>query len=254
MIGFVATQVDSAGREAGIPLLLVSPEKQRRGIGTQLHTAAIQHLRAQSVETISLAHGGGDYFWPGVPLDPPGTLDFFRSCGWDFPDINYDLTQDLSRYQTPPGVMERVTPFNIRFHSPSLDEIPAVLDFESRVFPFWAQFFASTAASGRLGDILAAWDGTTVVGSLLLDTADVEGLAPNSVWHQILGDDLGNIGAVGVDESYRERGIGLALMATASEILRERGVHQCIVGWTDLLTFYGRLGYKIWRAYAMTDN
>jgi ribosomal protein S18 acetylase RimI-like enzyme len=254
VVGFVATQIGSSGREAGIHLLMVKPEKQRQEIGTTLHNAAMQHLRQPGIELVNLAHGGGEPLWPGVPLDPPGAVDFFKTCGWQFPDLNYDLTRDLADYVTPPGVLERAARQKIEVRlcaTPA--EADAVVDFERRVFPFWAIHFEDTANGGRYSDILAAWDGSRVVGSLLIEKADVKGLSAGALWYLLLGEDMGSIGAVGVDEAYQGQGIGLAMVAKASEILQRRGVRQCLIGWTDLIDFYGKLGYTVWRTYAMTD-
>lgn len=254
IVGFAATQMDDTGKSGGILLLMVHPEKRRQSIGRQLHEAATAHLRQHGAENISLAHGGTETLWPGVPLNMAGSVEFFKACGWRFPDTCYDLTRDLADYQTPPGTLERIgQQIEIR-PTATADEAKMVLAFEQRIFPFWAVYFEMTAQDGRYADILAAWDGAKVVGSLLLDTPDIPGLAPNAVWHLMLGAEMGTIGAVGVDETYRERGIGLAMVARASEMLQARGVRQCMIGWTDLLTFYGRLGYTIWRSYAMTED
>jgi beta-N-acetylhexosaminidase len=47
----------------------------------------------------------------------------------------------------------------------------------------------------------------------------------------------------------RGRGIGTGIVAYACEQLRERGVGHCHIGWTVLLSFYGRLGFRPWRRY-----
>ena len=65
----------------------------------------------------------------------------------------------------------------------------------------------------------------------------------NVVWKTLLGDDLGGLGAVGAASSERGRGIGTALVALASEILRESGVGASLIDCTSLTDFYGRLGY-----------
>lgn len=252
VVGFVATRVHSAGKGGGVPLLIVSPEKQRQGIGTLLHNAAFEQLRQKQVETINFTDGG-EPFWPGVPLNVPGAVDFFKSCGWNFSHTSYDLTRDLIDYQTPADVLERAAKQGITIRLASWDEAISIVDFEQCNFPFWSEYFEKTAQAGRYSDILAAWDGAEVVGSLLINRADVTGLNPDALWHTILGDDMGGIGAVGVNEQRQGCGIGLALVATASNILQARGLHQCIIGWTDLMDFYGKLGYTIWRGYAMAD-
>jgi GNAT superfamily N-acetyltransferase len=54
---------------------------------------------------------------------------------------------------------------------------------------------------------------------------------------------------VGVAEAQRGRDIGIALVAYASEILKSRGVGNSVIDWTNLDSFYGRVGYQIWREY-----
>jgi predicted N-acetyltransferase YhbS len=46
-------------------------------------------------------------------------------------------------------------------------------------------------------------------------------------------------------------GIGTALVACASEILRDRGAGTCHIGWTVRESFYIRAGYRPWRRYRM---
>ena len=58
--------VDMAG---SIPLILVHPAHQRRGIGTGLLAAALDKLRAAGAAEVTVASGGDGYIWPGVPLD-----------------------------------------------------------------------------------------------------------------------------------------------------------------------------------------
>lgn len=252
VIGFVATQNDS--KRGGIPFLIVNPNQQRQGIGRQLNTTAMEHLRGQNIEKISLAHGGGDYFWPGIPLNCPGAVDFFKACGWTFVYTSYDMTQDLIAYQTPAGVLERVSQLGIDIRlTTSSEEAAAVVEFERRMFPNWLNYYQATANAASYDEMLAAWDGETVVGALLLDKTDTDHCNPDTLWHVILGAHMGSIGAVGVDEKRQGQGIGLAMVATASEILQGLGVRQCVIGWTDLLGFYGRVGYREWCAYAMTD-
>jgi ribosomal protein S18 acetylase RimI-like enzyme len=243
LIGFIAMRTDSP-TEGSIPLVMVSPTKQRQGIGRRLQAVAVERFHQKDIDIISLGHGP---FWPGVPHECPGAVEFFKACGWKLLDTNYDLLQDLTAYQTPSGVLERIAPLHIDFRLASPTDVVTIVDFEQRVFPFWSQFFKGTADAGKYTDILAAWDGQTVVGTLLLEAAPAH-------WHLLLGDDMGNIGCVGVDEHCQGQGIGLALVATASAILQKRGVRQCVIGWTDLLNFYGKLGYTIWRTYAMTDE
>lgn len=126
-VGFAG--VDTAG---GIPLLVVDPEHQRRGIGTALVHAASELLGGAGVTEVS-AGGGGSYIWPGVPLDLPAAVGFFTATGWESSHDTLDLVADLRRYQ-PPAVADT----GVTIEPADESRRGAVLAFESTVFPSWA--------------------------------------------------------------------------------------------------------------------
>lgn len=68
----------------------------------------------------------------------------------------------------------------------------------------------------------------------------------------MLGGMAGTIGCVGVAGNAQERGVGSAMVARASELLRDAGTRSCHIGWTVRESFYGRLGYARWRRYLMS--
>jgi GNAT superfamily N-acetyltransferase len=76
-VGFVA--FDRAG---SIPLILVEPGYQRRGIGTGLLEAAMQQLRAGTAASVTAGSGGAGYIWPGCRATcPPRWLSSPRAAG-----------------------------------------------------------------------------------------------------------------------------------------------------------------------------
>src|ERR1700722_18621867 len=95
-VGFVA--VDLAG---SIPLMLVVPGHQRRGIGTDLLSAALDRMRAAGVSTVQAGSGGTDKIWPGVPADLPEAVRLFANCGWRAGQDTLDLVADLPDYRAP---------------------------------------------------------------------------------------------------------------------------------------------------------
>ena len=100
----------------------------------------------------------------------------------------------------------------------------------------------------------------TAIGNYYLDQKDIQDhldtlMAVSALSYQaLLGDDLGGLGAVGVAASERGRGIGLALVAGASELLKARGIGHSYIDWTTLVNFYGHLGYAPWREYQMSER
>jgi GNAT superfamily N-acetyltransferase len=72
-----------------------------------------------------------------------------------------------------------------------------------------------------------------------------------TIYEPLLGPEAGAIGCVGVAEAARGGGVGSAMVAGASELLRDAGTRACDIGWTRRERFYARLGYRRWRRYHM---
>ncbi len=236
-VGCVA--VDLAG---SIPLMLVAPAHQRRGIGTSLLGAALAQLSASGVSVAHAGSGGTDYIWPGVPLDLPAAVGFFAARGWHADHDSLDLVADLRDYRPPPAAAERAAGAGVTIAPAMAADLVDVLAFEAAAFPSWTRWFRS---GNR--DILLARDGAgMIVATLLFD-----GPGADTVFLPMLAPAAATIGCVGVAPHMQGRGIGTALVARASEILRDRGAGACHIGWTGRESFYTRAGYRPWRRYRM---
>ena len=153
---------------------------------------------------------------------------------------------DLARYRPPPGARERAASMGVTVTRATGADLADVVAFEAAAFPSWLGWFS--AAEGR--DVLIARDSMgNIAGTLLLD-----GPGADTVFASMLGPAAGTIGCVGVAEPVQGRGIGTALVAGASEILRDAGTRNCHIGWTTRESFYRRAGYRPWRRYAMFSS
>jgi GNAT superfamily N-acetyltransferase len=236
-VGLVA--VDMAG---SIPLILVHPAWQGRGIGTGLMTAALDRLRTGGVSEVTAGSGGDSYIWPGVPRDLPAAVAFFTARGWRHTHDTLDLVADLAGYQLPPGAGEGAARAGVGLTLASKGDLPEVVAFEAATFPEWVRWF-----SAARGQVLIARDRAgNVAGALMLD-----GPGADTVFAPMLGPAAGTIGCVGVAPPLHGRGIGTALVTRASQILAQAGTRACHIGWTTRETFYRRAGYQPWRRYAM---
>jgi beta-N-acetylhexosaminidase len=250
IVGFVATQIDRGNPEsAAISALFVEPQFQRCGIGTALHTAALEHLRASRAGRVQLGSGGYSYFWPGVPANLPAARPFFQARGWNFGAPCYDLAQRMQDYRAPEDPAIDVV---IKLAMPA--DAPELLEFERREFPHWLGAFQSTVEVGDFHELLIARDPTrhAIIGSLILFSPLAHPSRFDGFWKMILGDPLGEIGCVGVAATRHGQGIGSALMTRASDILKRRGVASVHIGWVYRVHFYRRLGYALWREYDMS--
>jgi GNAT superfamily N-acetyltransferase len=240
-VGFVA--FDRAG---SIPLILVEPGYQRRGIGTGLLEAAMQQLRAGTAASVTAGSGGAGYIWPGVPRDLPAAVAFFASRGWRHSHDTLDLVTDLAGYRAPPGAAGRAVRSGVTITLAAVGDLAAVRAFEAAEFPSWARWFAAARPEQVL---LARASSGAIAGTLLL-----EGPGADTVLGPVLGPAAGTIGCVGVAAPLHGQGIGTALVVRASELLSQAGVRTCHIGWTTRESFYRRAGYQPWRRYAMYSS
>jgi len=252
-VGCIVTALErKAGTLTGtISALFVASHVQRKGIGSALYTTARQHFRRVGAESVRL--GGGEVrLWAGVPQNLPGATSFFQKHGWKFSHVCYDLTQHMQTYTTPPTVYHRMATEGIRFELATPEQADEVCAFEQREFPQWLDAFQGIIELGDYHDLLLARDHTgKIIGSLILYTSQSHPAREDVLWSALLGSNAGALGCVGIAEAERGRGVGLALVARASEILKERGVEICYVHWVVLTDFYGKLGYIVWRGYEM---
>ena len=236
-VGMVA--VDPAG---SIPLLVVDPAYQRRGVGTWLLDAGMARLGQLGATTVALGGGGDDYIWPGVPDNLPGAVGFFRARGWGFDHTVIDLVADLRGYEAPAGVGERAGRAGVSIEVMAAPGRAEVMVFESATFPEWVGWFERLDSS-----VLVARDRAGAVAGTLL----FRGPLGATIYEPLLGPDAGTIGCVGVAAPARGAGVGSAMVARASELLRDAGTRACHIGWTGREQFYARVGYSPWRRYHM---
>jgi predicted N-acetyltransferase YhbS len=226
-------------RQGGVQLLLVDPAVQGRGIGTRLLEAGIERLRTSGVTGVALGSGGHDYLWPGVPEDLAGAAGFFTARGWRFGYGVLDLVADLRRYRAPPATWERVERDGVSIQ-PQAGPDQEVLAFEAATFPNWLRAFRLATTP-----VLVARDRTgAIVGTLLF-----RGPPGATIYTAMLGQDAGTIGCVGVATPAQGAGVGSAMVARASELLRDAGTGMCHISWTEREWFYRRVGYLPWRRY-----
>ena len=257
VVGFVGAQAwlvpGGSAPRGELMAVMVDPGYQRQGIGRALLERALDILRTRGVDSVQLGGGGMSYFWPGVPLYLPGAWPFFEACGWVEAERSFDLIQDLSNYATPPGVYERIRLPGVTVTTAAPGDAVQVLAFEAQHFPEWLPFYQRVLERGGHADVVLAQHteyGIVGVSGVVHPRAAWQ--SHDSLWEQLLGKDVGGVGPLGVAEDLRENGIGLALAARVTELLRERGARTAYVGWTWLVNWYGKLGYHIWQEYVMS--
>jgi len=225
-----------------ISYVIVDPSWRRQGIGRALYDAVVAHF-ASAPPLWRL--GGQRSIWPGAPRDLPDAEPFFTKLGWVMGHTVVDMTRPTEGFATDPAVAARAVAAGVKFGFAKKGDAKDVIEYEAREHPVWVPYFRSRFPD-EPGSVLLARDRKgAIVGALLID------LPPRhrGRWSRILGEDMAEIGCVGVAASMNGQGIGTALVAEATEIVKKAGAPIAYLAWTSRVTFYGRLGYTVWRDY-----
>jgi predicted N-acetyltransferase YhbS len=260
IVGFVITRVFrqladnpdlAAYRTLGWPVALaVAPDEAGRGVGSQLLAEAEARLRQEGATACDVG-GSVGHLLPGPPLANLRALHFWEQHGYQQERPVYDLQRNLRDWVAPPPP-EVVHQDGWRLGSAQPGQEGAILDFLRRAFPGrWRYAIATAFARGvPASDIVVLEDRNGVVQGFLA-LGDWRGLVlgPSVHWFPVLGEHYGGIGPLGIAPEVRGQGLGLALVAAGVRELQARGVAECVIDWTGLTDFYGRLGFQVTDGY-----
>ncbi len=249
LLGFAASHRDRPdSKDAYLSAVVVHPDRHGQGIGRALHDSLLWDLAERGILSVQL--GGGQHrFWPGVPEALPGAQPFFEACGWTFTEACIDLLRRLQTFHMPPRVLENARGAGFVVRASTRADARDVLTFVTRHFT-WLDDYRRAVEGRDYEDILAMrYRDGQIAGAALLSTTQSRSHRPELLWKQILGPQMGGITCVGVAAAYRGRGLGLALIARAAQLLHARGVSACYAGPATEPRFFGHLGFRPWRRY-----
>ncbi|WP_291424519.1 GNAT family N-acetyltransferase [Deinococcus sp.] len=228
-----------------IRLLLVEPQWQRRGLGSEL----VGQMRGR-LGTMPLALGEerGHFFAGATPESVP----FWQQCGFRLTGSEpVDLRRDLRVTLPEPGL-----PAGLRVTDATESGVlEGVLGLTREVFsPRWTY---DAGATGQLAphQVLALARGPQVVGFAVIGTGDDPVILPSVLYPAALRRGLsdaarvGGLGPVGLHPDLRGGGLGRAFMLAAMQRLQRRGAEVMGIDWTGIAPFYEKLGFSVWRTH-----
>ncbi len=262
-----------------VSLLAVAAAWQGMGVGTRLFTELAGRLRAAGAIRFRLG-SEANHLLPGLPQEAPAAAwRLARRAGARFTAAEHDLHLDLV-----PPLPAAPLPAGWRVRD---DDPAGALAFVARAFPGrWTHEVEAYLAAGAtvltLVDEHAGGtpDGRAQTrGFCAVFTGDERLVGPQLYWRLALpgrqplrssstgpeaspalgaaqpsGARVGGMGPLGVEDSARGGGLGLAMVRAGAEWLKERGCTDAVINWTTLTTFYGKLGARVWRTYQRAEG
>ena len=248
LCGFAAISRDRPGN-GSIFAIVAHPAHRDEGIEGMLLEAATQRLRRLGATTVQFGRGHS-YFWPGVPVDQPQTIQLLEHNGWQVRGRVADMVGDLATTSASQEIADRIarSHANIRLARP--EDGPAILEFEGLHFPQWRRTASRAVEQEDFANILLAELAGEIVGTNFLTPPG----DPAFLWSRMLGKDCAAYGAIGVREAARGRYIGYALAVKAAEILKERGATKIFLGWVFSTEWYEQIGFQVWKEYQVMSK
>lgn len=226
-------------QQNGILLLCVLPEYQGRGYGTQLLQKSEELVHAQGFDHVTLGSSPSGYLFQGVPMLEFQTEHFFERFGYEADGTSVDMAMPLEQFslqslEIPPCPKQVV--FRLLHPEEGEKLLAAVTDAQ----PDWHVFFKQSNPHS----VLIAEQQGEIAGFCIVD----ENGAP------LCDDTTGEIGCVGVVHAARKQGIGLVMVAHATNELKKRGCKNAFLGFTEREHWYSQIGYRTTMRFWMGEK
>lgn len=253
VIGFIVVkkwreQLDVPMRKdlGWIQILLVDPQYRHQGIGRKLLKHAERMLKEEGCQEILIGKDPWHYF-PGIPQQSEETVDWFERRGYRKFGQEHDLI--CHYHENTEAILPKLP--NVSFSILQENQKEHFLTFLNKCFPgrweYEAIHYFKKGGTGREFVILKK--GTEIIGFSRINDEISPLIAQNVYWAPLFTEPLGGIGPLGINPNERGNGYGIAIVQAAIAFLKKRNIKHIVIDWTTLTTFYGQLGYQVWKSY-----
>lgn len=252
LLGFIITkkwQEDLDGliaKDVGwIQVLLVDSAYRKQGIGSTLLDMAEHALKESAIKQIVIAQDPWHYF-PGVPKEYENTMKFLENRGYTNSTSVFDLYKEFNEEEE----ISLPAKDGVIFQLLDESDKEAFIDFMNTSFPGrWTYEAVKYFEKGNGREFVVLKKSGRIIGFCRINDSNSPFIAQNVYWSNLFHEELGGIGPLGITESERKNGYGLAIVQAGIYFLRKRNIKHMVIDWTELTEFYGKLGFKIWKEY-----
>ena len=248
--GSAAEAQTYAGR-AHLQAVVVDAEWRRRGVGRAIVAALSAEPKATALSNVE-AGGGVHYLWPAIPEELPGATAFMAAIGFELGGRSFDLRGNVSAVRLDSRAQGLLAAEGLHIEPAVPSDRALLLRFVRREFGFewWHDVRHFLAAEGSESDFILLRDRwSKVLGFAQLHGPASRPIGPPLFWAARRPPKAGGLGPIGVASALRGRGLGRALLVSSLERLHDQRLDDVVIDFTDLLGFYGPLGFAPWMAF-----
>ncbi|WP_050613823.1 GNAT family N-acetyltransferase [Bacillus testis] len=254
VIGFIVSKIwkeelmaQSEKEHGYIQVLLVHSNYRRKEIGSMLLDRAEAALDRLHIKTIYLGSDPFHYF-PGIPTQYSVAQKWFAAKGY----TKTEQVADLICSYKPTDELLHPLPKDARLTLLQEGDQESFLHFLNRCFPGRWEYEAKKyfEMGGRGREFVLLKKENQMIGFCRINDKSSPFIAQNVNWSALFNDEeTGGIGPLGIDPLERGKGYGLSVVEGGIWFLRQRGISRIIIDWTNLIEFYQKLGYTVWKKY-----
>ena len=227
-----------------ISLIYVCPQYRNKGIGSKLLNRVESEFSKLRKEIIYI---GKDFynFFPGLPIDLKKSLSWFEKRGYKRLYNTCDLIRNKDKKIT-------LRNQNIKYVLANQINKNDLIEFLDKNWPGrWtkeAMDYFDQGGNGR--EYLVGLDEGKICAFAKVNfpSTPTKYISYNLTWREKF-DSLGGIGPLGVNINYRGQKIGYDIIAEAINRLIDSGADNIIIDWTNLLDFYRKFEFEVWKSY-----
>lgn len=218
LVGFALVE------DFALRLLCVAPAMQRKGYGTALLREAEEYLRGAGYDRI-ITGGVSSGLFIGAVAE---SWEFFAKKGYFEHRRCDEMWMKLADFQYRPENFHGHTQAEYGWYRGSLKKLHQAV---AAVDESWVELYnePEKVFTGMVGDEIA---------SFCLVDLDAE---------RYLMDACGRVGmpgCVGTVPKFRNRGIGIEMIAIVTEYLKQQGMDTSFIFYTGVADWYAKLGYE----------
>jgi GNAT superfamily N-acetyltransferase len=223
-------KADNPGKIGWIKIVATAERYRRKGYAGELMNRLLKEMRSRGVREIRVSDRPHWHFWPGVDLRYEEGLEFLEGLGFARDGEAVDYVYDLRNFRYPLRVRKKKQELEsdgMRFRRATKSDLNAVGEWIEKHFSKFWRLETSEAFRSDPSDVVIAETRRGKSGE-----AEIVGFAT------VNGAAKGRFGPTGVAERMRGKGVGVVLLFDAFQLLKEEGVSEAVVHWTDHLFFY----------------